>query len=859
MFLKERSPEYTPSAIEPRWQQYWLDHKTFAASDDTSREKYYILDMFPYPSGAGLHVGHPEGYTGSDILARYQRAKGKNVLHPIGWDAFGLPTEQYAIQTGKRPQATSEENTNTFRQQLQRIGFYYDYDREVNTCDPQYYRWTQWIFLQLFKRGLAYVDERPVWWCEALGTVLANEEVIDGKSERGDHPVVRKNLRQWILKITAYADRLLADLDTVDWPASTKKMQAEWIGKSTGATARFALENSDAKLEIYTTRPDTLMGVTYMVISPEHPLADALSTPEQRDAVNAYRQTAAAKSDLERTDLAKGKTGVFTGSYAIHPITGNRIPIWMADYVLISYGTGAIMAVPAHDTRDFEFAQQFDLPIIPVIKGSDEDVLPYTGDGVLINSGQYDGLPWQEAKEQITASLAAQGLGEASTQFKLRDWNFSRQRYWGEPFPVAWVSPAAYAAAQASGVLAGWLPETPVVFKSGETTLYALPVPEQALPLVLPEVESYKPTGSGESPLATATDWLEIWYNFETGAYIPASQAKPDGDRWVRATRETNTMPGSAGSSWYFLRYIDPHNAAAFGDRAKLDYWKGPDLYVGGAEHAVGHLLYSRFWQKVLFDEGLVPTSEPFNKLFHQGIILGEDGQKMSKSRGNVINPNVIIDQYGADTLRLYLMFLGPLEAMKPWSSKGIEGVHRFLKRVWRELVGPDGNLAPKIKDEPAADSKDTLRAINECVKKVTEDMEALRFNTAISAMMIFANHLQATEAISRATARSFVQVLAPFAPHIGEELWAVLGCPPSVTTAPWPQVDPTKLVTDEAVVAFQVNGKLRSQATLSKTATQDEVLAIATADEKVAAHTAGKTIRKVIYVPAKILNIVAN
>ena len=858
--MSSQSADYNFSEIEPSWQTYWGENKTFAASDETDKEKYFILDMFPYPSGAGLHVGHPEGYTGSDILARYHRAKGKNVLHPIGWDAFGLPTEQYAIKTGKRPQATSEENIANFRQQLQRIGFYYDYDREVNTTDPNYYRWTQWIFLQLFKKGLAYVDERPVWWCEELGTVLANEEVIDGKSERGSHPVVRKNLRQWVLKITAYAERLLNDLDGVDWPASTKKMQKEWIGKSTGSTARFAIDGMDGEfLEIYTTRPDTLMGATYMVVSPEHPLVDRLATAEHKEAVNAYKLAAANKSDLERTDLAKEKTGVFTGSYAVHPITGDKVPVWVADYVLISYGTGAIMAVPAHDTRDFEFAEQFNLPIVQVIKNSDDDVLPYIGDGVLVNSCQYDGMPWQEGKAKITADLTAKGQGEASTQYKLRDWLFSRQRYWGEPFPVAWVSKEDYDAAVASGVLTDWIPEEPVVFETESVTRFALPVPEKALPLELPHVESYEPSGTGESPLAKATDWLEIWYNYETGEYMPATEAKPEGERWVRATRETNTMPQWAGSCWYYLRYIDPRNPDAFADRAKQDYWQAPDLYIGGAEHAVLHLLYARFWHKVLYDEGLVPTKEPFTKLFHQGIILGEDNQKMSKSRGNVINPQIIIDEYGADTLRLYLMFLGPLEAMKPWSSKGIEGVHRFLKKAWRELVGQDGGVNPKIKDNADADSKETLKAINECVKKVTDDIENLRFNTAISAMMIFANHLQSSESVSLATARKFVQLLAPFAPHIGEELWNRLGGKPSVTTAAWPAVDESALVEDEIRVVFQVNGKLRGQGMVAKTANQDEVLAQAQADPKVAAHTEGKTVRKVIYVPGKILNIVAN
>ena len=857
--MADKSPDYNFSEIEPSWQKFWEERKTFAASDETDREKYYILDMFPYPSGAGLHVGHPEGYTATDILARFERAKGKNVLHPIGWDAFGLPTEQYAIKTGKHPRATSIENIANFREQLKRIGFYYDYDREVDTTDPNYYRWTQWIFLQLFKRGLAYVDERPVWWCEALGTVLANEEVIDGKSERGSHPVVRKNLRQWVLKITAYAERLLEDLDELDWPASTKKMQKEWIGKSTGATAKFAIQGSEEMLEIYTTRPDTLMGVTYMVVSPEHPLLDELTTDENREAVEKYKNAAANKSDLERTDLAKEKTGVFTGSYAVHPLTTDKLPIWVADYVLISYGTGAIMAVPAHDTRDYEFAKQFDLPIRQVIKGSEEDELPYIGDGVMVNSGEFDGLAWQEGKARVTEVLAAQGKGDSSTQYKLRDWLFSRQRYWGEPFPIAWVSKKDYKAAEKSGVVADWLPEKPVVFETAEEVRYALPVPTTALPLELPDVQSYEPAGSGESPLAKAGDWMEIWYNYESGEYTPATEAKPDGKRWVRASRETNTMPQWAGSCWYYLRYIDPRNPNAFADWQKQQYWKTPDLYIGGAEHAVLHLLYARFWHKVLFDEGVVPTKEPFTRLFHQGIILGEDGQKMSKSRGNVVNPNVIIDQYGADTLRLYLMFLGPLEAMKPWSSSGIEGVHRFLKKTWRAIVGQDGQLHPRIKDNETADSKETLKALNETIKKVTEDIEGLRFNTAISAMMIFANHLQGVDSVSRDSLKKFVQLLAPFAPHIGEELWSRLGGEPSVTSASWPQIDETALVENEARVVFQVNGKLRGQAMVAKDASQDDVLALAKADEKVAAHTEGKTIRKVIYVPGKILNIVAN
>ncbi|MDQ8200406.1 leucine--tRNA ligase [Pelagicoccus enzymogenes] len=856
--MSTKSSDYNFSEIESTWQQYWEENKTFAASNESDKEKYFVLDMFPYPSGAGLHIGHPLGYTGSDILARYKRAQGKNVLHPIGWDAFGLATEQYAIKTGKHPRTTSVERIGHFRKQLKTIGFSFDYDREVDTTDPKYYRWTQWIFLQLFKRGLAYVDMRPVWWCDELKTVLANEEVIDGKSERGNHPVVRRNLRQVVLKITEYADRLIEDLDLVDWPASTKKMQQEWIGKSTGATARFALEGLDESLEIYTTRPDTLMGVTYMVVSPEHPLLDKLTIAEKKDEVAAYVTAAAAKSDLERTDLAKEKSGVFTGSYAVHPITGDKIPVWVADYVLISYGTGAIMAVPAHDTRDFEFAQQFNLPITQVIKGSDEDTLPYTGDGVLVNSGEFDGLPWQEAKEKITAKLKAEGTGEESTQYKLRDWLFSRQRYWGEPFPIAWVSKEDYVKAVASGVLADWLPEEPVTYTDETGTVFALPVPPSALPLELPYVESYEPAGTGESPLKKADDWMEIWYNYATGAFVPASGEKPEGEEWVRASRETNTMPQWAGSCWYYLRYMDPHNEDALASPEALAYWETPDMYVGGAEHAVLHLLYARFWHKVLYDAGVVKNKEPFRKLFHQGMLLGEDGKKISKSAGNGVDPVSVVNEYGADTMRMYLMFLGPLEARKPWNSKGIGGISRFLNKVWREIVGKDGELNPKIKDGHQ-DSKETEKLLHETIKKVSEDLDALSFNTAISQLMILINHLQSQETVSLATAKAFVQMVAPMAPHIGEELWSRLGEKNSVGFGPWPKFDEKKLVSDEVNIAFQVMGKTRGQATVSKTATQDEVLAVAQADPKVAAHLEGKTIRKVIYVPGRILNIVAN
>jgi len=856
--MATKSPDYNFSEIESTWQKYWDDNKTFAVSNDSNKEKYFILDMFPYPSGAGLHIGHPLGYTGSDILARYQRAKGKNVLHPIGWDAFGLATEQYAIKTGEHPRATSVDRIGHFRNQLKSVGFSFDYDREVDTTDPNYYKWTQWIFLQLFKRGLAYVDKRPVWWCEELKTVLANEEVIDGKSERGNHPVVRRSLRQWVLRITKYADRLLEDLKDVDWPASTKKMQQEWIGRSTGATARFALEGLDESLEIYTTRPDTLMGATYMVISPEHPLVDKLTIADKKGEVADYIKTAAGKSDLERTDLAKEKTGVFTGSYATNPLTGNKIPVWVADYVLISYGTGAIMAVPAHDSRDFEFAEQFDLPIIQVIQGENDEPLPYTGDGKLINSGEFNGLAWQEAKEKIIAKLNAVGTGEESIQYKLRDWLFSRQRYWGEPFPVAWVSKEDYDAAVASGDLAEWLPEEAVAYADENGTAYALPCPPSSLPLELPYVESYEPAGTGESPLKKADDWMEIWYNYQTGAFVPAKETKPEGEKWIRASRETNTMPQWAGSCWYYLRYMDPKNSEAFASQDALEYWNAPDMYVGGAEHAVLHLLYSRFWHKVLFDEGKVPTKEPFTKLFHQGMLLGEDGKKISKSAGNGVDPVTVVNEYGADTLRMYLMFLGPLEARKPWNSKGIGGINRFLNKLWREIIGKDGSLNPKIQDD-FEESAATLTLLHQTIDKVGKDLEALSFNTAISQLMILINHLQANDAISVATAKTFVQLVAPMAPHIAEELWSRLGESQSVGYGPWPEVDKSKLESDEQKIVFQVMGKFRGQAMVSKSATQEEVLELAKQEPRVQAQLEGKTIRKVIFVPGKILNIVAN
>ncbi|MFZ5494827.1 MAG: leucine--tRNA ligase [Verrucomicrobiota bacterium] len=848
--------DYEFLTIEPHWQAIWEQTKPFRAENASTKPKFYVLDMFPYPSGSGLHIGHPEGYTATDILARYKRARGFNVLHPIGWDAFGLPAEQHAVKTGTHPSTNTQNNIANFRRQIKALGFSYDWDREVDTTDPKYFRWTQWIFLQLFRKGLAYVDERPVWWCPELRTVLANEEVIDGKSEVGGFPVERRNLRQWVLRITAYAEQLLAGLQDVDWPDSTKRMQEAWIGRSEGAEVLFKLEDPKlGDLKIFTTRPDTLFGCTYMVLAPEHPLVPALTTDAQRAAVEAYRKKTAAKSDVERmSEAAKEKSGVFTGSYAINPVNGAKVPVWIADYVLMGYGTGAIMAVPAHDERDYEFAQQYHLPIPRVIAAADgSDSLPYTGGGKLINSPGFDGLDWAEAKMKITADLATKGIGKATINYKLRDWLFSRQRYWGEPFPIVWVSEADYRRVAA---LRSDLPAQPVTFVENGVPQYALPLPDAALPLTLPEVQSYLPSGTGESPLANVTEWLDIWFNVQTGASVPAAQPQPAGDAWVRARRETNTMPQWAGSCWYYLRYLDPQNASAIASPEALKYWGVPDLYVGGAEHAVLHLLYARFWHKVLFDLGVVPQSEPFKKLFHQGIILGEDGQKMSKSRGNVVNPDDIIREYGADTLRLYLMFLGPLEAMKPWNPKGIEGVHRFLKKVWRECLTEEGTANPRI-SPAAALTPATEKLLHETIRKVGEDFEGLRFNTAISQLMILVNALQKEPALPRQAVLDLLRLLAPLAPHLAEELWARLGETGSIMAAGWPSFDPAKLVASTITIVIQVNGKHRGEVSAPPTATEEELTALAQKHEKAGPHLAGKTIRRIIYVKGRLINYI--
>ncbi|ANY72233.1 leucine--tRNA ligase [Paenibacillus ihbetae] len=802
---------YKPQVIEPKWQKYWEENKTFKTEDNSSKPKFYALDMFPYPSGAGLHVGHPEGYTATDIISRYKRMRGYNVLHPMGWDAFGLPAEQYAMDTGKHPREFTIQNINNFRRQIKSLGFSYDWDREISTTDPDYYKWTQWIFIQLYKRGLAYVAEVPVNWCEALGTVLANEEVIDGKSERGGHPVVRKPMRQWILKITEYADRLLEDLDELDWSESLKDMQRNWIGKSVGAEVRFDIDGHDAKLEVFTTRPDTLFGASYCVLAPEHELVDKITTPEQREAVKAYQDQAARKSDLERTDLAKDKTGVFTGAYAINPASGAKLPIWIADYVLAGYGTGAIMAVPGHDTRDWEFAKQFGLPIIEVVKGGNVEEEAYTGSGEHVNSGFLDGMDNEAAIQAMNEWLEKEGKGKKKVTYRLRDWLFSRQRYWGEPIPILHLE---------------------------DGTMKT--VPEDQLPLLLPDVDQIRPSGTGESPLANVTEWVET-VDPETG---------------MKARRETNTMPQWAGSCWYYLRYIDPHNPDELCSKEKQKEWLPVDLYIGGVEHAVLHLLYARFWHKVLYDLGVVDTKEPFQKLVNQGMILGNNNEKMSKSRGNVINPDDIVNEYGADTLRVYEMFMGPLEATKPWNTNGVEGTHRFLSRVWRLFIGDDGQLNPKIVDGEGSD--EWKRILHKTIKKVTEDIEHMRFNTAISQLMIFINEGYKADELPRKAMENFVQMLSPLAPHLAEELWSRLGHTESITYVPWPEYDEAWTVEAEVEIVVQVNGKIVDRTKIAKDFDQEAMQQHSLSLPNVKQALEGKSIRKVIAVPGKLVNIVA-
>ncbi|MEY2751053.1 MAG: hypothetical protein RLZZ550_1024, partial [Verrucomicrobiota bacterium] len=828
------------------------------------KPKYYVLDMFPYPSGAGLHIGHPEGYTASDILARYKKANGFNVLHPMGWDAFGLPAEQHAIATGEHPAVQTKRNIDNFRRQLQMLGFAIDWDRELSTTDENYFRWTQWIFLKLFRHGLAYVSEKPVWFCPALGTVLANEEVLNTpegpRSDRGHHPVERRPIRQWVLRITAYADKLIEGLDHVDWPDSTKRLQKNWIGKSEGAEVTFKLDGHADSLTVFTTRPDTLFGATYMVIAPEHPLLAKITTAGQKAAVEAYVAAVRNKSDLERTDLAdKKKTGVFTGAYAINPVNGAKIPVWTADYVLITYGTGAIMAVPAHDERDWEFAKEFKLPIIQVV-GSKEAVdvneRAWTEDGPMVNSGPFDGLSASETKQRITADLAAKGQGKLAVNFKLRDWLFSRQRYWGEPFPLLWVSREDYAKIPADSEVREFLPKEPVTCQLDGVEVCAVPLTSKQLPLTLPTVKSYQPSPTGDSPLSKEPEWTEVWYDAASGATVPQSRPQP-GPLWLKASRETNTMPQWAGSCWYYLRYIDPKNADAIASKADLEYWGCPDFYIGGAEHAVLHLLYARFWHRFLHEIGVLPTAEPFKKLFHQGLIMGEDGEKMSKSRGNVVNPDAIVKDHGADALRMYLMFLGPLEASKPWNSDGIIGITRFLRRLWRLAVDENtGGVAAKV-DGPGAESEELVRELHRTIQKVEKDIETLQFNTAISQMMILMNVAEKSPALRRATVEDFVRLAAPFAPHVCEEIWARLGHPRSITAAGWPKLDAAKLVETTVEVIFQVNGKVRATAKVAKDISKDALLALAKANADVVKFTDGKPVVKEIVVPGKLVNIV--
>ena len=858
--------EYNFTEIEKRWQKFWAENKTFRGADKSDKPKFYVLDMFPYPSAAGLHIGHPEGYTGSDILGRYKKARGFNVLHPMGWDAFGLPAEQFAIKTGRHPREQTLSNIDNFRRQLQMLGFGIDWEREIATIDPKYFKWTQWIFLNLFKHGLAYVDDKPVWYCPQLGTVLANEEVLNTdagpRSERGNFPVERRPLRQWVLRITAYAEKLIAGLDSLDWPDSTKRLQKNWIGRSEGAEVEFPLaDDAETKLKIFTTRPDTLFGVTYMVIAPEHPLRERLTTAERKADVDAYVAKAAQKSDLERTDLAKEKSGVFTGSYAINPLNGDRVPVWVADYVLMGYGTGAIMAVPAHDSRDWEFAKQHDIPIIQVIakKGAEVDVQKsaFIDDGELVNSGEFSGMPTEISKKKITQLCEEKGFGKGTVNYKLRDWLFSRQRYWGEPFPIVWVSESDYEKIPADSALREFMPAEKISFKDADGNVrVAVPLPAKSLPLELPEVKSYQPSGTGESPLANAHGWINVFINLATGETVPATDGNaPEG--FAAATRESNTMPQWAGSCWYYLRYLSPDCDSALVDPAAFDYWGTPDFYIGGAEHAVLHLLYARFWHRFLYDIGAISTPEPFCRLFHQGIILGEDGEKMSKSRGNVVNPDAIVKDYGADALRMYLMFLGPLEAMKPWSTKNIEGVARLLRRIWRLFVDENsGTLSAKISDS-ANESANLLRAYNASVKKITEDTESLGFNTAIAQFMTFMNVAEKEPAISRATAVGFLQMLAPYAPHIAEELWSRLGGNGSVSDSGWPVCDESKLVEDSKTIVFQVNGKLRGELKLPVGAGKDVLIAAAKADATVQKFIAGKEIVREIVVPGKLVNIV--
>lgn len=797
--------DYNFQQIEAKWQKFWEENKTFKTDNNSKKPKYYALDMFPFPSGDGLHVGHPEGYTATDIMSRYKRMLGFNVLHPMGWDSFGLPAENYAMKTNTHPEITTKKNIGNFTRQLKALGFSYDWDREIATSNVDYYKWTQWIFVQLYNKGLAYESEMNVNWCPALGTVLANEEVIDGKSEVGGHPVIQTKMKQWVLKITEYAERLLNDVEELDWPESIKEMQRNWIGKSEGATIKFKIESGD-EVEVFTTRPDTLFGATYMVLAPEHALVSKITHPLQKDHVQTYVDTCKLKNELERTELNKDKTGVFTGAFATNPVTGKQIPVWIADYVLASYGTGAVMAVPAHDERDHEFAKKYNLPMVRVIEGGEKAIeeAAHSGDGKHINSDFINGLNIADSKKKVIEWLESKKLGNGKINYKLRDWIFSRQRYWGEPFPI-------------------------LKFEDG--TVRCLDTDE--LPLPLPDLEEFKPSGNGESPLANATDWLWI----------------TDPKTGKKAKRETNTMPNWAGSCWYYLRFCDPKNEKEPWNKDIEKYWMPVDLYIGGAEHAVLHLLYARFWHKVLFDLGYVSTKEPFKKLVNQGLILGTDGEKMSKSRGNVVNPDHVVKESGADSLRLYEMFMGPLEKVKPWNENGVKGVFNFLGRAYRFFADPSHITT-------GVESDETLKALHKAIKKVTEDYDHLRFNTAISALMIFVNHCYKAGKVTNETAKSFTLLLAPMAPHIGEELWEMLGGKTTLTFESWPKFDPALAKDDTITVAVQVNGKLRGTLEVDPAITQADIIALAKADENVAKFFTGPIVKE-IYVPGKIVNFV--
>lgn len=803
---------YDHTTIENKWQKFWKKNQTFKADINKDQKKFYALDMFPYPSGQGLHVGHPEGYTATDVMSRMKRMQGFNVLHPMGWDAFGLPAEQYALKTGHNPKSFTNKNIDHFRDQIQSLGFSYDWDREINTTDPEYYKWTQWIFEQLYKKGLAYESEIMVNWAPDFmgGTVVANEEVEDGKTKRGGYPVYRKPMKQWVLKITAYADRLIKDLDLVDWPESVKEMQRNWIGRSEGASVFFPVAgDEETKIEVFTTRADTLFGASYVVLAPEQELVDQLTTPEHKEEVAQYKEEASRRSDLERTDLNKEKTGVFTGSYVINPVNGEKLPIWISDYVLASYGTGCVMAVPSGDQRDYDFAKKFDLPIKPIIEGADLSEGAFDGDGKHINSGFLNGLNIKDAKAKMIDWLEEHDAGHKQVNYRLRDWIFSRQRYWGEPIPV-------------------------IHWDDGTTSL----VPEDELPLKLPDTDNIEPSGTGESPLANVKDWVNVYD--ENGRH---------------GLRETNTMPQWAGSSWYWLRYTDPHNSKEFASKEALDYWSPVDLYVGGAEHAVLHLLYARFWHKVLYDLGLVPTKEPFMKLVNQGMILGSNHEKMSKSKGNVVNPDDIVDKYGADTLRLYEMFMGPLTESVPWDEEGLHGSYKWIQRVWRLLMDDNNHLRDRVSN--FNDGKLT-KVYNQTVKKVTEDFERMHFNTAISQLMVFVNEAYKADDLPAEYMQGFIKMISPVMPHVAEELWSQFGISDTIAYQPWPKYDPAALVENEVEMILQVNGKVRAKVKMAKDTPKEEAEKQALANEHVQKFTAGKDIKKVIVVPNKIVNIVA-